>query len=97
MSAVVTPSRTRGWRTLALVFFAIFFLMPVYVLLVTAFKSPSEVDVVHMWSLPKSFSLDSFRAVWPKLTDGMVNSLMLAIPASLISSIMGAANGFVLS
>jgi glucose/mannose transport system permease protein len=88
-------SRTLRW--LALVFFAIFFLLPVYVLLVTAFKSPAEVDVVHMWALPKSLSLASFQAVWPKLTTGMVNSLILAIPSALISSIMGAANGFVLA
>ncbi|HCT77426.1 MAG TPA: ABC transporter permease [Micromonosporaceae bacterium] len=88
---------SRILRHLALFGFAIFFLMPVYVLLVTAFKSPGEVDVVHMWSLPKSLSLDSFREVWPKLRPGMVNSLIVAIPASLISSLLGAANGFVLA
>lgn len=84
-------------RHLVLFGFAAFFLMPVYVLLVTAFKTPGEVDVVHMWSLPRSFSLETFRQVWPKLQPGMVNSLLLAIPASLISSILGAANGFVLA
>lgn len=88
---------SRILRHLALFGFAVFFLMPVYVLLVTAFKSPGEVDVVHMWSLPKSFSLDSFREVWPKLRPGMMNSLIVAIPASLISSLLGAANGFVLA
>jgi len=88
---------TRLFRQLVLFGFAVFFLMPVYVLLVTAFKSPGEVDVVHMWSLPRSLSIENFTTVWPKLENGMVNSLMLAIPASLISSFLGAANGFVLA
>jgi glucose/mannose transport system permease protein len=88
---------TRTLRYLALFAFAVFFLMPVYVLLVTSFKSAGEVDVVHMWTLPKHFSFDTFRAVWPKLEPGMVNSLILALPASVISSFLGAANGFVLA
>jgi len=88
---------TRAWRQLVLVAFAIFFLLPVYVLLVTSFKSSGEVDVVHMWTLPKHLSFDTFRAVWPKLEPGLINSLILAIPASLISSFLGASNGFVLA
>ena len=87
----------RTLRHLALFAAAVFFLMPVYVLLVTSFKSAGEVDVAHMWSLPKSFSFDTFAAVWPKLQDGMFNSFMVAVPASLISSLLGAANGFVLA
>jgi glucose/mannose transport system permease protein len=76
-----------------------FFLMPVYVMLVTSLKEPAEVSVPAMWDLPASFSFESFQAVWARseIRDGLVNSLMLAIPASLISSILGAANGFVLS
>ncbi|MEV6522663.1 carbohydrate ABC transporter permease [Longispora sp. NPDC051575] len=88
---------SRTLRHLALFALACFFLMPVYVMLVTAFKSPGEVDVAHMWALPRSLSLDTFAVVWPKLRGGMVNSVLLAVPASLISSFLGAANGFVLA
>jgi glucose/mannose transport system permease protein len=87
----------RFLRQLALFVLACLFLMPIYALLVTALKDPAHVDVVKMWSLPDSFSLDSFKAVWPKLLPGFRNSLMFAIPASLISSLLGAANGFVLA
>ncbi len=86
-----------SWRYLVLAAFAIFFLIPVYVLLVTSFKSAGEVDVVHMWTLPKHLSWDTFRVVWPKLKPGLVNSVILALPASLISSFLGACNGFVLA
>jgi glucose/mannose transport system permease protein len=84
-------------RYLALFALACFFLMPVYALLVTALKSPFEVSVVRMWQWPSEFSFDNFAIVWPKLKDGFVNSVMMAIPASIISSVLGAANGFVLA
>src|SRR5215211_7644401 len=84
-------------RYLTLFFFACVFLMPVYALIITALKDPAEVSVVRMWEWPKTFSLENFSLVWPKLQEGFVNSVLLAVPASIISSILGAANGFVLS
>ncbi|HEX8109882.1 MAG TPA: carbohydrate ABC transporter permease, partial [Kofleriaceae bacterium] len=84
-------------RYLALFALACFFLMPVYALLVTALKSPTEVSVVRMWQWPHALSIDNFRIVWPKLRDGFGNSVAMALPASVISSLLGAANGFVLA
>jgi glucose/mannose transport system permease protein len=86
-------------RYIALFVLVCFFLMPIYAMLVTAFKSPAEVSVPGMWELPASLSFDSFGAVWdrPEIRNGLRNSVMLAVPASIISSILGAANGFVLS
>jgi len=76
---------------------AAFFLMPVYVLVVTALKNPAEVSVTRMWELPGSLSLHSFSLAWPKLEGGLRNSVGLAVPASLISALLGCANGFVLA
>jgi glucose/mannose transport system permease protein len=84
-------------RYAVLCLFAAFFLMPVYVLVVTSFKNPSDVSATRIWELPSSLSLSNFNAVWPKLSSGFRNSLALSIPASLISSLLGCANGFVLS
>jgi glucose/mannose transport system permease protein len=84
-------------RYVALFALACFFLMPVYALILTALKDPTQVSVVRMWQLPTAFSLENFRIVWPELRNGLVNSLSLAVPVSLISSLLGAANGFVLS
>lgn len=84
-------------RYLALFALACFFLMPVYALLVTALKSPGEVSVVRMWQWPQALSLDNFAIVWPKLREGFANSVLMALPASVISSLLGAANGFVLA
>ena len=84
-------------RYLALFALVCLFLIPVYVLVVTALKDPSQVSPRQMWQLPDALSLDTFRTVWPKLETGFRNSLVMAVPASIISSVLGAANGFVLS
>lgn len=94
-------SRWAPWFTTAryasLVALVAAFLIPVYVLVVTAFKDPTQVSPSQMWALPDSLSLDTFRAVWPEMEDGFRNSVMMAVPASIIASFLGAANGFVLS
>ncbi len=91
----------RRWATVlryaALYALAAFFLMPVYVLVVTALKNPAEVSVTRVWELPGSLSLHGFSTAWPKLAGGLRNSVVIAVPASLISSLMGCANGFVLA
>ncbi|HMG44379.1 MAG TPA: carbohydrate ABC transporter permease [Acidimicrobiales bacterium] len=94
-------SRWAPWFTTlrygALVALVGMFLVPVYVLVVTAFKDPTEVSPSQMWALPDSLSLDTFRTVWPEMEDGFRNSVMMAVPASIIASFLGAANGFVLA
>jgi glucose/mannose transport system permease protein len=84
-------------RYLALFALVCLFLIPVYVLLVTAMKDPTQVSPSRMWQLPDSLSLRTFTLVWPKLQAGFRNSVLMAAPAAVISSLLGAANGFVLS
>lgn len=84
-------------RYLLLFLFVCLFLLPVYALVVTALKDPAHVSVQGMWELPQRLSLVNFQTVWPKLENGFRNSVLLAIPASVVSSLLGAANGFVLS
>jgi glucose/mannose transport system permease protein len=90
---------------IVLIFFAAFYLMPVYVLLVTGLKSFTEVSLDRMWNLPQEFSLDSFRDAWfgnpstaiPGLASNFMNSIQLAVPATLISAMLGSMNGYVLA
>ena len=97
----LSPATVRRWsdfaRQTALFGLAVLFLLPVYVLVVTSLKNPAEATVADMWRLPTTFSLDSFAAVWPKLQSGFVNSTVVAIPAAILSSVLGSANGFVLA
>ena len=85
----------------ALAFAAVVVLLPVYVLLVASFKSGTEADPSRAWALPEVWSLDAWREAWNGEQYGLLpflkNSLKLVIPATLISTILGSLNGFVLS
>lgn len=88
-----------------LVVFALFYLMPVYVLVVTGLKSFQEISLDRMWDLPRGLSLESFRSAWfgsqqasiNGLSANFVNSLKLAVPATLISAMLGSLNGYILA
>jgi ABC-type glycerol-3-phosphate transport system permease component len=90
---------------LALILAALFYLLPVYILVVTSFKSYAEVNLATMWSPPSGIHLDSFIQAWKgdpsKGTQGLsrnfMNSVKLAIPATLLSAMLGSLNGYVLS
>jgi len=84
-------------RYAVLIVFAIFFLMPMYVLLSTSLKSFSEVSINTMWQLPNSLSFSGFVEAFAKLAPNVLNSFYLVIPATLLSAIMGSLNGYVLS
>ena len=91
---------------LLLSLFALVFLVPVYVMLSSSLKTFSEVqDMSRMWAPPRGIHLESFQAAWfgvPEkglrgLSQNILNSFYLTIPATIISSIMGSLNGYVLS
>lgn len=76
---------------------AIFYLIPLYVMLVTGFKSFAEIDLQTMWNLPKGISFENFIEAFNNLAPHMRNSLLMVIPAALISSALGSLNGFILA
>jgi glucose/mannose transport system permease protein len=103
-SPTIRPIRwSRALIYIALIAFAAFYLMPVYLLLVTSLKSFAEVNLSRMWSPPGGFSLDSFVRAWSGgegftgLAPNFLNSVYLAVPATLFSAMLGSMNGYVLS
>jgi glucose/mannose transport system permease protein len=78
-----------------LTFVAIIYLLPVYVLFVTGLKSFAEVSLRTMWTLPSGIHFDNFIEAYNKLVPNLRNSLMLTVPAALISSLFGSLNGYV--
>jgi glucose/mannose transport system permease protein len=105
------PSLRFHWTRLViyliLLVFAIWFLTPVYVLLVASFKSQSEaLNISTMWDLPRILGVRSFITAWFGSTEppatlgveqGFWNSVSLVIPATLISTFIGSINGYILS
>ena len=105
---VATVRRARGRRRVEvslvkfalLALFVVIILMPVYVLIVTSFKGIAETDPSHAWSLPHLWTIDGWRESWNgtyELLPYLKNSLKRVIPATLISTVLGSLNGFVLS
>ena len=82
---------------LLLIAAAAFYLMPIYVLLVTGFKSFQEVNLATMWALPSGIYLDNFVAAFEKLAPNLSNSLSLTVAATILAAILGSLNGYVLS
>ena len=78
-------------------FFLIVVLMPMYVLIVTSFKTGSAIGVTSQWNLPDTWTLASWDKAWTALRPSFIRTFELAVPVALISSLVGAANGFVLS
>lgn len=87
----------KAWLYIPLVLMAVFYLLPMYVILVTGFKSFEEIDLKTMWDLPKGIALDNYIEAFGKLSPSLWNSFAMVIPATLISSALGSLNGFVLA
>jgi glucose/mannose transport system permease protein len=110
MSSVAMPAPKRRhihWSRMVvygvMIIFLVFFLLPVYLLLITSFKSFDQVSLSRMWELPTGFSLESFDRAWNG-GEGVIgmrgsfwNSVQLVVPATVISCILGSLNGYVLS
>ncbi|WP_448574997.1 carbohydrate ABC transporter permease [Thermomicrobium sp.] len=101
MSARQFPVRrlrpTRLAMYAVMVGFALFYLLPVYLMFITGMKSFEEVNISRMWDLPSGLRFDSFIAAWNTLERSFLNSFQMVIPATIISSLLGSLNGYVLS
>jgi glucose/mannose transport system permease protein len=60
-------------------------------------KSFEEVNISRMWDLPSGLRFDSFMAAWKTLERSFLNSFQMVIPATIVSSLLGSLNGYVLS
>jgi len=90
----------------ALILFALYFLFPLYVMLSTSFKTLDQIHTGTMLTLPTDPTFAPWVKAWAHACtgvrcDGMqpffMNSVKMVIPAVLISSIIGAFNGYVLT
>jgi glucose/mannose transport system permease protein len=77
--------------------FSGFYLLPIYLLVLTSLKSFSEISLSRMWDWPTSLSFDSFSSAWNLLNQSFLNSFELVIPATIISCALGSMNGYVLA
>ncbi|RME44166.1 MAG: carbohydrate ABC transporter permease, partial [Caldilineae bacterium] len=103
--AAYTPRWQRILLYAILVAFAIFYLIPVYLLLITGLKSFAEVSLTQMWALPQGLHFDSFLKAWSGskaegfrgLGGNFLNSVYLTLPGTILSAMLGSINGYVLA
>ncbi|MCY9595368.1 carbohydrate ABC transporter permease [Paenibacillus chitinolyticus] len=76
---------------------ACLYLVPIYVLGATSFKGLDEITLDQMWRLPSHLDFSGYKTAFDKLAPNFLNSLYLAVPATLLSALFGSLNGYVLS
>jgi glucose/mannose transport system permease protein len=95
---VSVPGQARQWLIFIVLSIAVlFYLLPVYVMVVNGLKDAQSVSLSTMWNPPTSLAGSGFIEAWDRLRPFLKNSVMMVIPATLISSFIGALNGYVLS
>jgi glucose/mannose transport system permease protein len=99
----------RLWRPViyvTLLVFAVMYLLPLFVMVVTSFKSLDEIHEGNMLALPVHFTTEAWQAAWGTACIGLTcqgisgyfwNSIRMAVPAVAIATMIGAFNGYVLT
>ncbi len=73
------------------------YLLPAYLAFVTALKLPGEITLPRSWDLPAEMNWKSFSQAFSLLRPNIVNSIILAISATFLSTLLGSLNGYVFS
>lgn len=76
---------------------AVAYLLPAYLALVTALKLPGEITLPNSWDFPAEMNWNSFSEAFTLLKPNIANSIILAIVATSLSTLLGSMNGYVFS
>ena len=87
-------------------FFALIYLLPLFVIVANSFRDLPEITQNGLIALPHSFSLKAWPQAWAHycvagtcegIKRNFYNSLIMTIPATIVSTLLGAINGYMLS
>jgi glucose/mannose transport system permease protein len=73
------------------------FLLPVYLVIITSLKDPATINLETTWQPPQTLYWQSYQEVIEAFGPRLQNSVQLVIGATVLSSILGSLNGYVLS
>jgi glucose/mannose transport system permease protein len=99
-----TPARLGIYAFLF--FAAAFFLLPLYVMLATSFKTMDEIRLSSIFALPMAPTIKPWIEAWSNACTGLEchglqvgfwNSVQIVVPSVLVSVLIGAINGYALS
>ena len=96
----------RSLLFLLLGIFAVYYLMPLFVMITTSLKSLEEIRTGSLIDLPREVTFAAWKTAWSGACTGIQceglrpyfwNSVLLAVPAVIISTLIGALNGYVIA
>lgn len=105
-NAIAAGKLTRALIYAALLLFAVFFLLPLYVMVVNSLKPLEEIRQGGMLNLPGTWTIEPWLSAWSTAQIGVeptglrpyfINSVLMVVPAVIISTVLGALNGYVLT
>jgi glucose/mannose transport system permease protein len=85
---------------------ALFFLLPLYVMVITSVKPMAEIRLGNILALPAHLTLDAWSVAWQSACTGLNcngirvgfwNSVRIVVPSTILSILVGAVNGYALS
>ena len=88
-----------------LVVSALFFLLPLWIMLLTSVKTMDEIRLGNILALPSEFTIRPWIAAWSEACTGLAcegisvgfwNSIRILIPSVILSILIGALNGYAL-
>jgi glucose/mannose transport system permease protein len=114
MSAAVEPSGRRprhlGWGRIGIYAFlitsALFFLLPLWIMLLTSLKPMAEIRLGNILAFPLEPTVEPWVKAWSEACTGLAcdgisvgfwNSVRILIPSVILSIIAGALNGYALA
>ena len=86
-----------------LALFAFYYMLPLFVMVTTSLKSLEEIRTGSLISLPRDVTFQAWATAWSSACSGIKceglrpyfwNSVIMAVPAVLISTFIGALNGY---
>ncbi len=104
--AIRTSPFARALIYALLIIIAVYYLLPLYVMLVNSLKPLEEIRQGQMLNLPQTWTLEPWRSAWSTAQIGVsptgllpyfTNSFLMVIPAVAIATMLGALNGYVLT
>ena len=105
-TSIVAKLALRWGLYILLFLFALFYLMPLFVMVTTSLKSLDEIRTGSLMALPRDVTFEAWSTAWSSTCTGIKceglrpyfwNSVLLAVPAVLISTMIGAINGYVIA
>ncbi|MEM9549981.1 MAG: carbohydrate ABC transporter permease [Pseudomonadota bacterium] len=105
-TAIRTGRVTRTVLYVVLLVFALFYLLPLFIMVANSLKPLSEITGGNMLALPQTWTIEPWLAAWSTAQVGVEptglkpyfwNSIRMVVPAVVISTVLGALNGYVLT